>query len=71
VRVTLELFATDGHLEGCLHPPHRRPIDFSGVLGLLHAIEELDLEPPPGIADPRPGLGVVSPWTCFSVEDCC
>jgi hypothetical protein len=45
VRVTLELFVKDERIEGCLRAPHRPPVDFTGVLGLLHAIEQLDLEP--------------------------
>jgi hypothetical protein len=62
VRVTLELFATDERIEGCLYAPHRQPIDFSGVLGLLHAIEQLDLDPPPvALTKLRSGPGVVSP----------
>jgi hypothetical protein len=46
--VTLELFASDERIEGRLHASHRpEPVPFSGVLGLLHAIEDLELEPPP------------------------
>lgn len=46
--MTLELFTSDERIEGWLHAPHRRePVPFSGVLGLLHAIEGLELDPPP------------------------
>lgn len=43
--MTLDLFATEGRIEGRLHASHlRAPIPFSGVLELLHAVEELHLE---------------------------
>ena len=53
MRVTLELFARDERIEGCLHAPQRQPVDFTGVLGLLHVLEELNLEPPP-VANENP-----------------
>ena len=52
MRVTLDLFASDERIEGRLHAPNRsEPVEFSGVLQLLHVLEDLDLEPPPA-ADP-------------------
>jgi len=48
VRVSLELFATNGHIEGRLSPGNgRRAIAFSGVLELVAALEDLDPEPAP------------------------
>ena len=48
MRVSLELFATNGRIEGRLSPHDgRRAIAFSGVLELVAALEDLDPEPPP------------------------
>ncbi|HEX9642837.1 MAG TPA: hypothetical protein VGC11_02410 [Acidimicrobiia bacterium] len=48
MRVSLELFATNGHIEGRLSPRDgRRAIAFSGVLELVAALEDLDPEPAP------------------------
>lgn len=65
MRVDLEVFSTDGHLEGRLIPRDgREPRSFSGVLEFLAAIENLDPEPlettrtPPATPDsegPHPG----------------
>lgn len=48
MRVTLELYADGDHLEGRVVPAAGgAPVPFSGVLELLHVLEQLRPGPPP------------------------
>lgn len=43
MRVLLDLYATDGHFHGCVRTTEEAtPVEFSGVVELLAALEQLD-----------------------------